>query len=80
MNFLFFNRVSFIGFLIPQRYVLTIMGFLALVNAYTMRIAITFAITQMVVEPPFKNDSNEVLMCERTPTGGKKVTVVWSNK
>ncbi|XP_022911273.1 putative inorganic phosphate cotransporter [Onthophagus taurus] len=36
-------------FLIPQRYVLGIMGFLAIVNAYTMRISLSVAITAMVV-------------------------------
>ncbi|KAJ8967622.1 hypothetical protein NQ314_002741, partial [Rhamnusium bicolor] len=35
-------------FLIPQRYVLGIMGFLAVVNAYTMRISLSIAITEMV--------------------------------
>lgn len=35
-------------FLIPQRYVLGIMGFLAIVNAYTMRVTLNIAITEMV--------------------------------
>ncbi|XP_060522415.1 putative inorganic phosphate cotransporter [Cylas formicarius] len=36
-------------FLIPQRYVLAIMGFFAVVNAYTMRVCLSLAITEMVV-------------------------------
>lgn len=35
-------------FLIPQRYILGIMGFLAVVNAYTMRVSLSIAITEMV--------------------------------
>ncbi|CAH0564297.1 unnamed protein product [Brassicogethes aeneus] len=35
-------------FLIPQRYILGIMGFLAVVNAYTMRVTLSVAITEMV--------------------------------
>lgn len=38
------------GFIIPQRVVLSIMGFLAIVNAYTMRICLNVAITEMVVK------------------------------
>ncbi|XP_050311164.1 putative inorganic phosphate cotransporter isoform X3 [Anthonomus grandis grandis] len=36
-------------FLIPQRYVLGIMGFFAIVNAYTMRVSLSLAITEMVI-------------------------------
>jgi ACS family sodium-dependent inorganic phosphate cotransporter len=35
-------------FLIPQRYILGLMGFLAIVNAYTMRVSLSVAITEMV--------------------------------
>ncbi|KAL3272430.1 hypothetical protein HHI36_013912 [Cryptolaemus montrouzieri] len=35
-------------FIIPQRYVLGLMGFLAIVNAYTMRVSLNIAITEMV--------------------------------
>ncbi|GJQ72217.1 hypothetical protein Trydic_g3308 [Trypoxylus dichotomus] len=35
--------------LIPQRYVMGIMGFFAVVNAYTMRISLSVAITEMVI-------------------------------
>ncbi|CAH2207823.1 jg18381, partial [Pararge aegeria aegeria] len=35
-------------FVIPQRWVMAIMGFLAVANAYTMRVCLNIAITQMV--------------------------------
>ncbi|KAL3272432.1 hypothetical protein HHI36_013913 [Cryptolaemus montrouzieri] len=35
-------------FIIPQRYVLSIMGFFAILNAYTMRVSLSIAITEMV--------------------------------
>ncbi|KAI5652005.1 major facilitator superfamily domain-containing protein [Phthorimaea operculella] len=41
-------------FLIPQRYVLGIMGLLAVCNAYTMRVCLNLAVTQMV-----KNDKTD---------------------
>lgn len=44
------------GFIIPQRYVLGIMGFLAIVNAYNMRVCLSIAINHMVV-PITKNTS-----------------------
>lgn len=40
----------FEGFCIPQRWVLAIMGFLAITNAYTMRICLNVAITEMVIK------------------------------
>ncbi|XP_055847091.1 putative inorganic phosphate cotransporter isoform X2 [Episyrphus balteatus] len=36
-------------FIIPQRVILSIMGFFAILNAYTMRICLSVAITQLVV-------------------------------
>ncbi|KAF7265869.1 putative inorganic phosphate cotransporter [Rhynchophorus ferrugineus] len=36
-------------FLIPQRYVLGIMGFLGIVNAYAMRVTLSIAITEMTI-------------------------------
>lgn len=45
------------GFYIPQRYVLTFMGFLGLVMAYSMRLSLSVAITQMV-PPPILNMAN----------------------
>ncbi|KAM7352154.1 uncharacterized protein ACRADG_004794 [Cochliomyia hominivorax] len=40
----------FADFLIPQRVILAIMGFLAILNAYTMRISLSIAITELVVK------------------------------
>lgn len=45
-------------FLIPQRYVVGIMGFLAVVNAYTMRITLSIAITDMT---PKKNNRSAMM-------------------
>ncbi|CAG9094103.1 hypothetical protein JYU34_012843 [Plutella xylostella] len=39
-------------FIIPQRWVMAIMGFLAVANAYTMRVCLNIAITQMVRKKP----------------------------
>ncbi|KRT78184.1 membrane transporter [Oryctes borbonicus] len=44
-------------FIIPQRYVLGIMAFLAVVNAYTMRTALSVAITEMVL--PTSSEASE---------------------
>lgn len=54
-----FYLVIFIGFIIPQRVVLSIMGFLAIVNAYTMRICLNVAITEMVVKRTRNDSDNE---------------------
>lgn len=51
------------GCCIPQRYVLAIMGFLGLVNAYTMRITLSVAITKMSKRPPNRNSSADSGMC-----------------
>lgn len=45
------------GFIIPQRVVLSIMGFLAIVNAYTMRICLNVAITEMVKKKNSTDDA-----------------------
>lgn len=45
------------GFYVPQRYLLTFMGFLGLVMAYSMRLSLSVAITQMV-PPPIFNMAN----------------------
>lgn len=68
--FFFFNSTSFFadernnnnypkGYCrIPQRYVLTLLAFLALFNAYAMRANIAIAITRMVVKPN-KTEAND---------------------
>lgn len=55
--FFFFFSFGIKGFYIPQRYVLTFMGFLGLVMAYSMRLSLSVAITQMV-PPPILNMAN----------------------
>lgn len=47
------NHSNQLGFYIPQRYWLTLMGFLGLVMAYSLRLSLSVAITQMVPPPLF---------------------------
>ncbi|XP_015838380.2 putative inorganic phosphate cotransporter [Tribolium castaneum] len=49
-------------FIIPQRYIMGIMGFLAIVNAYTMRVSLSVAITEMVL-PPNTTQANNPDSC-----------------
>lgn len=55
-----FVTLGVIGCPMPQRYVLTLMGFFGLVMAYSMRLSLSVAITQMVV-PPITNVTNLTL-------------------
>lgn len=48
-----------LGAPIAQRWVFAIMGFLAVVNAFTMRICLSLAITEMVVETTSSEYSDE---------------------
>ncbi|XP_026478028.1 putative inorganic phosphate cotransporter [Ctenocephalides felis] len=73
-------------FLIPQRYVLGIMGFLAVANAYTMRICLSVAINVMVVPKEESNTTHHVdddLQCPADPSSGSsnKLTGIydWTN-
>lgn len=50
---------TILGFVIPQRFVLAIMSFFALVNAYTMRQCISIAIVEMVVTKVPNNTCEE---------------------
>lgn len=50
-------HTNFTGFYVPQRYLLTFMGFMGLVMAYSMRLSLSVAITQMV-PPPIINMAN----------------------
>lgn len=43
------DYILFTVFLIPQRYVLGLMGFLAIMNAYQLRVCLNVAITEMVI-------------------------------
>lgn len=46
--FILFFIILFLGCVIPQRYILGVMGLLGVCNAYTMRVCLNLAITQMV--------------------------------
>lgn len=50
-------------FLIPQRYVLGIMGLLAVCNAYTMRVCLNLAVTQMVNNTNSGNENYDPNAC-----------------
>lgn len=54
------------AFPVPQRVVLAILGFFAIVNAYTMRICLSVAITKMV-KPIINvvNATSDELICEQ---------------
>ena len=51
-------------FIIPQRVVMSIMGFWAVLLAYTIRTAISFAITKMVIPKTGGASSYECLVEE----------------
>ncbi|PZC82963.1 putative inorganic phosphate cotransporter [Helicoverpa armigera] len=53
-------------FIIPQRYVLAIMALLAVANAYTMRVCLNLAITQMVkkAQSVSTEDNYDPLVCK----------------
>ncbi|XP_016964204.1 putative inorganic phosphate cotransporter [Drosophila biarmipes] len=51
-------------FVIPQRVILAIMGFLAILNAYTMRVCLSQAITVLVVKKNSTDDDSDTAICE----------------
>lgn len=56
--------------MIPHRVILAIMGFLAVANAYTMRICLSVAITKMVVKPHHNiTDSLDSAVCPADDLG-----------
>ncbi|XP_022911267.2 putative inorganic phosphate cotransporter isoform X1 [Onthophagus taurus] len=59
-------------FLIPQRYVIAIMGFFAIFNAYTMRICLSVAITEMVL-PKNSSSINHDDTCPNPNSGNKTI-------
>lgn len=65
--------MNFQGFIIPQRVVLAIMGFLGVVNAYTMRICLSVAIIEMVKKNP--SSGNDELEC-RASEGSTAVVII----
>ncbi|XP_055916913.1 putative inorganic phosphate cotransporter isoform X2 [Eupeodes corollae] len=54
-------------FIIPQRVILSIMGFLAILNAYTMRISLSVAITQLVVAKNHTGSNHNEGVCLPDP-------------
>ena len=60
MQFLFFERKVR---LIPQRVLLAIMGFLAITNAYTLRLVLSLAITEMVNKTTSGNNTFDAAEC-----------------
>ncbi|KAF2903420.1 hypothetical protein ILUMI_02773 [Ignelater luminosus] len=67
-------------FFIPQRYVLGLMGFLAVVNAYLMRVVLSVAITEMVM-PLNKSIHDSSDTCpDPELTGTSKVGVASSER
>ncbi|XP_049817601.1 putative inorganic phosphate cotransporter isoform X2 [Aethina tumida] len=65
-------------FLIPQRYLLGIMGFLAVVNAYTMRVTLSVAITEMVAPIPH-NDMYNDQTCTLELSNNSKNSIINDN-
>lgn len=57
-----------VDFVIPQRVILAIMGFLAIVNAYTMRISLSIAITELVVRRNHSS-TNDMAFCPANDLG-----------
>lgn len=53
-------KLNIPGFIIPQRVVLAIMGFLGIMNAYAMRICLSVAIIEMVKRNPSSGTNNEL--------------------
>ncbi|EDW39857.1 GL16129 [Drosophila persimilis] len=51
-------------FIIPQRVILAIMGFLAILNAYTMRVCLSQAITVLVIKKNVTDEDSDVAICE----------------
>lgn len=55
--------LSLKGFIIPQRVVLSIMGFFALTMAYAMRVCLNVAITEMVIKKGNESESDGQQYC-----------------
>ncbi|KAJ8959237.1 hypothetical protein NQ318_022500 [Aromia moschata] len=69
----------FLVIIIPQRYLLGIMGFLAVVNAYTMRVILSVAITEMVA--PKKLTHYDSQTCDLVfENSTKSVSKIFSSK
>jgi len=51
-------------FVVPQRWILAIMGFFAIFNAYTMRVCLSQAITVLVVKKNYTDKPQGESICE----------------
>ncbi|XP_015588670.1 putative inorganic phosphate cotransporter isoform X2 [Cephus cinctus] len=58
------------GVRVQQRWVFAIMGFLAVFNAYTMRICLSLAITEMVIPLESHNYTDDTCSYSDTPSSG----------
>lgn len=61
---------------IAQRYVIAIMGFLAVANAYTMRICLSTAITEMVVHHNRNESETDPDACPSNSVSNNKTAQV----
>lgn len=58
-------------FIMPQRWILACMGFLAIVNAYTMRVCLSQAITVLVPPRNYSDTPHPDAICEADEDSGK---------
>lgn len=79
-SYLILNLFSLLGAIIPQRVVLSLMGFLGIVVSFTMRACLSIAITEMVVPVNNTGKSDESLICpvDPTPVESNNITTVVS--
>ncbi|XP_025837209.1 putative inorganic phosphate cotransporter isoform X2 [Agrilus planipennis] len=63
-------------FLIPQRWVLGIMGFLAILNAYSMRVTLSIAITEMVVSSNKSSNYSDACPSYESSSGSTSSSVI----
>lgn len=62
------NTISFIGCLLPIRVVITLLGFCALVCAYTNRVSISHVITMLVVPHNRTDEHTSEQVCPKEET------------
>ncbi|XP_017132353.1 sialin [Drosophila elegans] len=61
-------------FVVPQRWILAIMGFFAIFNAYTMRVCLSQAITVLVVKRNHTGSAHSDAICEPDEDDGAPVS------
>ncbi|XP_017047798.2 sialin [Drosophila ficusphila] len=71
-------------FIVPQRWILAIMGFFAIFNAYTMRVCLSQAITVLVVKKNYSAAHESEAICEpddeSSPTAREGGSYEWSEE